>query len=117
MSFLARATAAGGGGVLLYTGFAPRTLWWLAPIGFAVLGWVLHGRCARAGLGYGFLFGLGFAITPTPERAQNRGGAWGKRARSANAPRFLLIAHAFHPRLGEAAFTRLLEPFEAILRA
>jgi apolipoprotein N-acyltransferase len=48
------------GGVLVYLSFPPRTAWWLAPIGFALLGFVLHGRRARAGFGYGVLFGLGF---------------------------------------------------------
>ncbi|WP_091446905.1 apolipoprotein N-acyltransferase [Actinokineospora iranica] len=52
--------AAGG---LVFLSVPPRPTWWLAPIGFAVLGWVLHGRRARAGLGYGLLFGLGF-MTP-----------------------------------------------------
>jgi len=50
------------GGVLLYLSFPPRTLWWLAPVGFALLGWVLRGRGVRAGFGYGLLFGLGFLL-------------------------------------------------------
>ncbi len=62
MTFLARATAAAGGGVLLYLGFAPRTLWWLALPAFGLLGVTLHGRRARAGFGYGVLFGLGFLL-------------------------------------------------------
>ncbi|GAA3059058.1 apolipoprotein N-acyltransferase [Actinokineospora globicatena] len=59
----ARSLAALGGGALVYLSVPPRTLWWLAPLGFAVLGWLLHGRRARAALGYGFLFGMGF-MTP-----------------------------------------------------
>ena len=44
VTFLARATAAAGGGVLLYLGFAPRTLWWLALPAFGLLGAAVHGR-------------------------------------------------------------------------
>jgi apolipoprotein N-acyltransferase len=62
VTFLARATAAAGGGVLLYTGFAPRTLWWLALPAFGLLGAAVHGRSARAGFGLGTLFGLGFFL-------------------------------------------------------
>jgi apolipoprotein N-acyltransferase len=58
----ARSGAAVGGGVLLYLSFPPRTLWWLVLPAFALLGIVLHGRRARAGFGYGFLFGLGFLV-------------------------------------------------------
>jgi apolipoprotein N-acyltransferase len=50
------------GGVLWYESFPPRPLWWLAPIAFALLGLAVHGRSARAGFGYGFLFGLGFLV-------------------------------------------------------
>ncbi|GLZ37265.1 apolipoprotein N-acyltransferase [Actinokineospora sp. NBRC 105648] len=60
---LLRCLAVLAAGALVYLSVPPRPLWWLAPIGFAVLGWVLHGRGARAGLGYGFLFGLGL-MTP-----------------------------------------------------
>ena len=62
VAFLARATAATGGGVLLYFGFAPRTLWWLALPAFGLLGTAVHGRRARAGFGLGALFGLGFFL-------------------------------------------------------
>jgi apolipoprotein N-acyltransferase len=55
------ATAAGAG-VLLYAGAPPRELWWLAPVAFAALWAVLHGRQMRAGFGYGFAFGLGFFL-------------------------------------------------------
>jgi apolipoprotein N-acyltransferase len=48
--------------VLLYLSFPPRPLWWLAPVAFAALGIAVHGRKARAGFGYGFLFGLGFLV-------------------------------------------------------
>jgi apolipoprotein N-acyltransferase len=58
----ARVLGAAGGGVLLYLSFPPRTLWWLALPAFALLAVVLHGRRARAGFGYGFLFGLGFLL-------------------------------------------------------
>nr|WP_079083447.1 apolipoprotein N-acyltransferase [Streptomyces antibioticus] len=56
------ALAAALSGVLLYVSFPPRTLWWLALPAFAVLGWVLRGRSWKAGLGLGYLFGLGFLL-------------------------------------------------------
>ena len=62
VTFVARCTAAAGGGVLLYLGFAPRTLWWLALPAFGLLGVTVHGRRARSGFGYGALFGLGFLL-------------------------------------------------------
>ncbi len=57
-----RLLGAPAAGVLLYLSFPPRTLWWLAPIAFALLTAVLYGRRARAGFGYGYLFGLGFLL-------------------------------------------------------
>lgn len=60
---LLRMALATAGGVAVYLSFPPRTVWWLAPLGFALLGVVLHGRRMRAGFGYGVLFGLGF-LTP-----------------------------------------------------
>ncbi|MEG3628309.1 apolipoprotein N-acyltransferase [Streptomyces poriticola] len=59
---LAPAAAAAFAGVLLYVSFPPRTLWWLALPAFAVLGLVLRGRGWKAGLGLGYLFGLGFLL-------------------------------------------------------
>jgi apolipoprotein N-acyltransferase len=56
------AAAAASSGLLLYVSFPPRTLWWLAPLAFAVLGRVLRGRGWKAGLGLGYLFGLGFLL-------------------------------------------------------
>ncbi len=53
-----RLAAAAGGGVLLYLSFPPLGLWWLAPVAFALLGLAVHDRRARAGFGYGVLFGL-----------------------------------------------------------
>jgi apolipoprotein N-acyltransferase len=58
----ARALAATAAGVLLYLGGPPRTLWWFAPIAFAVLGWLLVHRRARAGFGYTLCFGLGYFV-------------------------------------------------------
>jgi len=49
-------------GVLLYVSFPPRSLWWLAIPAFAVFGWVLRDRTWKAGLGLGYLFGLGFLL-------------------------------------------------------
>jgi apolipoprotein N-acyltransferase len=59
---LVPALAAALSGVLLYVSFPPRTLWWLALLAFAALGWVLRGRSWKAGLGLGYLFGLGFLL-------------------------------------------------------
>ncbi|MGW0707360.1 apolipoprotein N-acyltransferase [Streptomyces sp. NPDC002643] len=49
-------------GVLLYVSFPPRTVWWLALPAFAGFGWVVRGRSWKAGLGLGYLFGLGFLL-------------------------------------------------------
>ena len=54
--------AAVGAGLLLYVSFPPRTVWWLALPAFALLGALVYGRGARAGFGYGFLFGMGFLL-------------------------------------------------------
>ncbi|MGW1526269.1 apolipoprotein N-acyltransferase [Streptomyces sp. NPDC001588] len=59
---LVPAAAAALSGVLLYVSFPPRTLWWLALPAFAVFGWSLRGRTWKAGLGLGYLFGLGFLL-------------------------------------------------------
>ncbi|MFI6684812.1 apolipoprotein N-acyltransferase [Streptomyces sp. NPDC050485] len=59
---LARPAVAALGGVLLYLSFPPRPLWLLALPAFAVFGWVLRGRSWKAGLGLGYLFGLGFLL-------------------------------------------------------
>jgi apolipoprotein N-acyltransferase len=57
-----RMLVAAAAGVLLYLSGPPRTLWWLAPIAFAVLGWVIQDRRARAGFGYALCFGLGYLV-------------------------------------------------------
>lgn len=62
MRRLAPAATAALSGVLLYVSFPPRTLWWLALPAFAVFGWLLRGRTWKAGLGLGYLFGLGFLL-------------------------------------------------------
>ena len=54
------------GGALLYASFPPRPLWFLAPVGIAVLFLVLRGRGLRAGFGYGYLAGLGFLVPLLP---------------------------------------------------
>ncbi|MFE7644773.1 apolipoprotein N-acyltransferase [Streptomyces phaeoluteigriseus] len=59
---LVPAATAALSGVLLYVSFPPRTLWWLALPAFALFGWVLRGRGWKAGLGLGYLFGLGFLL-------------------------------------------------------
>lgn len=60
---LPRIALAAAGGALVFLSFPPRSAWWLAPIGFAVLGVLLHGRRMRAGFGLGLVWGLGF-LTP-----------------------------------------------------
>jgi apolipoprotein N-acyltransferase len=59
---LVPAASAALSGVLLYVSFPPRTLWWLALPAFAIFGWTLRGRTWKAGLGLGYLFGLGFFL-------------------------------------------------------
>ncbi|GGN49644.1 apolipoprotein N-acyltransferase [Streptomyces albiflavescens] len=59
---LVPAAAAALSGVLLYVSFPPRTVSWLALPAFAVFAWVLRGRSWKAGLGLGYLFGLGFLL-------------------------------------------------------
>ncbi|NGO68342.1 apolipoprotein N-acyltransferase [Streptomyces boncukensis] len=56
------AGAAALSGALLYLSFPPRPLWWLAVPAVAGLGWCLHGRSWKAGLGLGFVFGLAFLL-------------------------------------------------------
>ncbi len=60
--WLGRLLLAAGSGVLFYLSFAPRTLWWLAPLAFTGLALALHGRRFRAGFGYGFVFGCTFFL-------------------------------------------------------
>ncbi|MFC7615285.1 apolipoprotein N-acyltransferase [Actinokineospora soli] len=60
---LGKAATALAGGLAVFLAFPPRPTWWLAPIGFALLGLLLRHARARAGFGYGFLFGLGM-MTP-----------------------------------------------------
>ncbi|MFE9749979.1 apolipoprotein N-acyltransferase [Saccharothrix saharensis] len=57
---LLRTLLAAAGGAAVFLSFPPRTTWWLAPVGFAVLGVLLHGRRARAGFGLGLVWGLAF---------------------------------------------------------
>ncbi|WP_245695565.1 apolipoprotein N-acyltransferase [Actinopolyspora saharensis] len=59
---LARSLSAAAGGGLLYWASPPRELWWLAPVALAVLALVVRGRRARAGFGYGFVFGLAYML-------------------------------------------------------
>ncbi|MGW4356913.1 apolipoprotein N-acyltransferase [Nocardia sp. NPDC004582] len=63
----ARLLAAVVAGLLLYASFPPRTLWFLAPVGIAILTLVVRGTGrARAGFGYGYVAGLGFFLPLLP---------------------------------------------------
>jgi len=53
-------------GVLLWSSFPPRSLWFLAPAGVALLVVVLRGRGVRAGFAYGYVAGLGFLLPLLP---------------------------------------------------
>jgi apolipoprotein N-acyltransferase len=59
---LLRVLVSTGAGVLIYLSNPPRTLWWLAPVGIAILGGVIYGRRARAGFGYTLCAGLGYFV-------------------------------------------------------
>lgn len=62
-AWLIRLAAVSAAGLLYYLSFAPRPLWWLAPIAFAAFALVLRGRKFRGGFGYGFVFGVAFFLT------------------------------------------------------
>jgi apolipoprotein N-acyltransferase len=66
LSRAARVLAAPVGGLLLYLACAPRTLWWLAPLAFALLGAASAQRSRRDGFGVGLLFGLGYYLPLLP---------------------------------------------------
>ncbi|MFC9517037.1 apolipoprotein N-acyltransferase [Nocardiaceae bacterium NPDC056970] len=58
-------------GLLLFASFPPRPLWFLAPVGIALLTAVLtdygrRRRKLRAGFGFGYLAGLGFLVPLLP---------------------------------------------------
>lgn len=57
-----RLVAIAGAGFVLYAGSPPRDLWWMAPLAFAVLAAVVRHRRARAGFGYGVVFGFTFLL-------------------------------------------------------
>jgi apolipoprotein N-acyltransferase len=62
-AWLLRLAAALGSGFAYYLSFAPRPLWWLAPLAFAGFALVLRGpRRFRGGFGYGFAFGFVFFL-------------------------------------------------------
>ncbi|MVU82658.1 apolipoprotein N-acyltransferase [Nocardia sp. ET3-3] len=62
-----RLIAAVVAGLLLYASFPPRTLWFLAPVGIALLTLAVRGTCrARGGFGFGFVAGLAFFLPLLP---------------------------------------------------
>lgn len=71
---LPRQLAAVAGGLLLFASFPPRPLWYLAPVGVALIvlsiTWptrrLEHGATVAGGFGYGYLAGLGFLVPLLP---------------------------------------------------
>ncbi|MRH90133.1 apolipoprotein N-acyltransferase [Nocardia sp. SYP-A9097] len=64
---LTRIVAAVVAGLLLFASFPPRTLWFLAPVGIALLILTVRGNGRlRGGFGYGFLAGLAFFLPLLP---------------------------------------------------
>ncbi|WP_024796322.1 apolipoprotein N-acyltransferase [Tomitella biformata] len=71
---LPRQLAAVAGGLLIFAGFPPRTLWFLAPVGITLIVLAImwpttrleHGASAVGGFGYGYLAGLGFLVPLLP---------------------------------------------------
>ncbi|MBE1494856.1 apolipoprotein N-acyltransferase [Amycolatopsis lexingtonensis] len=61
-AWLLRLAAALVSGFAYYLSFAPRPLWWLAPLAFAGFALVLRGRSFRGAFGYGFAFGFVFFL-------------------------------------------------------
>ncbi|HEV7973701.1 apolipoprotein N-acyltransferase [Amycolatopsis sp.] len=61
-AWLLRFAASGVSGFGLYLSFAPRPLWWLAPLAFTGLALVLRGRSFRGAFGYGYVFGVAFFL-------------------------------------------------------
>ncbi|WP_405498545.1 apolipoprotein N-acyltransferase [Nocardia sp. NBC_00511] len=62
-----RMVAAVVAGLLIFASFPPRTLWFLAPVGIAVLTLAVRGtRKARGGFGIGFVAGLAFFLPLLP---------------------------------------------------
>ncbi len=50
----------------MFASFPPRSLWYLAPVGVAVLVLVVHGQTTRAASCFGYLGGLGFFVPLLP---------------------------------------------------
>lgn len=61
-AWLLRLAAAAAFGFVYYLSFAPRPLWWLAPLAFTGFALVLRGRSFRGAFGYGFAFGFPFFL-------------------------------------------------------
>jgi apolipoprotein N-acyltransferase len=61
-TWLLRPATALVSGFAYYLSFAPRPLWWLAPLAFAGFALVLRGRGFRGAFGYGFAFGFVFFL-------------------------------------------------------
>ncbi|MEC3956237.1 apolipoprotein N-acyltransferase [Nocardia sp. CDC153] len=62
-----RSAAAVVAGLLVYLSFPPRTLWFLAPVGIAVLTLAVRGTSrARGGFGVGFVGGMAFFLPLLP---------------------------------------------------
>ncbi|WP_410579418.1 apolipoprotein N-acyltransferase [Amycolatopsis sp. lyj-108] len=61
-AWLVRFLVAAASGFTLYLSFAPRPLWWLAPLAFTGFALVVHGRRFRGAFGYAFVFGVAFFL-------------------------------------------------------
>ena len=53
-------------GALMFGSFPPRSIWYSAPIGIALLVLVVRGRAGRAAFGWGYVSGLGFFVPLLP---------------------------------------------------
>lgn len=66
LSTAVRALTAAAAGCAVGASFPPYDQVWLMPVGLAALIVAVHSRRARAGLGYGWAFGVGFMLVLMP---------------------------------------------------
>lgn len=63
---LARGCASAAAGLLMFASFPPRSLWFAAPLGVALLVLAVRGRSVRDACLWGYLGGLGFFVPLLP---------------------------------------------------